>query len=105
MRFPIIKVRDKATGRTHIVGTNTHDVLLVENGIHYYNLQSGCGTGKDGSYAFIGNRDESLGVEVEFVSLEELLRLHEETEKEARERENQRQKILSDLQESWDQEE
>lgn len=49
-----LKVRDLADGEEHIVGTNVHDVLRVNNGIvEYYNLQNGEGTGDGGCYEFV----------------------------------------------------
>lgn len=45
MLIPVIRVRDKMTGTTRIVGTNSHDMLTVKpDKIEYYNLQNGCGT-------------------------------------------------------------
>ena len=70
MRFPVIRVRDKLTGREHVVGSDTHDTLYVgdDGGIHYYNLQNGEGTGRNGDYEFVGVDDEyALGPEIEFV--------------------------------------
>lgn len=46
MRFPVIKVRDHDLGWTHIVGTDSHDSLYVDDktgGLHYDNLQNGEG--------------------------------------------------------------
>lgn len=58
-RFPILQIRDKIFGDTHIYGTDTHDALMLdENGnIMYYNLQNGEGTGKHGDYEFIYTPD------------------------------------------------
>lgn len=51
--IPLIKVRDKS-GRVHIVGTDTHDRLVVENNaLHYVNLQCMQGT-RFGEYEFVG---------------------------------------------------
>ena len=37
MLFPIIEVKDKYSGRTHIVGKSFHDELIIEGGcISYY---------------------------------------------------------------------
>ena len=74
MRYPIIRVRDKLTGHEHIVGTDTHDTLYVgdDGGIHYYNLQNGEGTGRNGDYEFVGVDDEyALGPEIEFVQVDQ----------------------------------
>lgn len=85
MLIPLIKVKDKLTGEEHIVGTNTHDALLVEKGeITYYNLQNGEGSSPQGDYQFIGV-DSEMGPVVEFVSLQELIdayqALQQKTEK------------------------
>ena len=32
MRFPVIIVRNTTTGEEHIVGTDEHDMLNIENG-------------------------------------------------------------------------
>lgn len=66
MFFPIIKVKDKRLGYDHIVGTNSHDLLYVDEetgGIQYLNLQCMAGTKvyskeKDNDYQFIGNQPE-----------------------------------------------
>lgn len=52
MLIPVIRVRDKMTGTTRIVGTNSHDCLLVyPSRLEYYNLQNGCGSAD--AYDFI----------------------------------------------------
>lgn len=41
--IPVIKVKDKCGDRIHIVGTNSHDTLHIDEetgGIHYRNLQN-----------------------------------------------------------------
>ena len=77
MRFPIIKVRDKDSGRTHIVGTNPHDTLVHNKdtgSLEYYNLQNGCGT--PATYEFMaGDYVPMLGCPVEFITAQELLEL------------------------------
>lgn len=78
MLIPVIKVKDNAhDGYIHIVGTNSHDSLIVMNGqLEYYNLQNGCGTIGDDEYGyeFFVEEDEYLP-HVEFVTLEEWLKL------------------------------
>ena len=80
MTFPIIEVVDKGRGGRHIVGTNSHDALHIDNetgGLHYYNLQCGEGTGEYGSYEFIGEDNEyGPGSEIRFVTFEELLEIY-----------------------------
>jgi len=54
MKFPIIKIKDKASGYMRIVGTNSHDVLYVkDNTIRYLNLQNCEGTGVYGTEDFL----------------------------------------------------
>lgn len=83
MLIPIIKVRDKAHNTEHIVGTNHHDVLLVDKQkITYMNLQNSCGTEFDEPYGyeFIVPKPWADYVEphIEFVTLEEFVKLSEE---------------------------
>lgn len=52
-----IEVYDKDSKTKHVVGTNAHDCLLVENGkVVYYNLQNGESTGPYGDYEFVEKR-------------------------------------------------
>ena len=79
MQFPIIKVRNKSSqGCKHIVGTNSHDLLMLdENGnIKYHNMQCCEGTGEDGAYEFVGEKDEMYGTTIEFVTLDELVEIY-----------------------------
>ena len=83
MLIPVIKVRDKAHGTEHIVGTNHHDVLLVDKQkITYMNLQNSCGTEFDDPYGyeFVVPKPWADYVEphIEFVTLEEFVKLSEE---------------------------
>ena len=78
MLIPIIKVHDTQTGRTHIVGTNSHDTLYIDDKgtIQYYNLQNGEGT--KGDYQFVGEPSGEYGpglFDIEFVSVEDLLEI------------------------------
>lgn len=82
MRIPIIKVKDG--NYEHIVGTNSHDVLYVDEqsgGIQYMNMQSCEGTkrfNKEMSVRFVGEPMEEydvFGPEVEFVTVEELIEI------------------------------
>lgn len=78
MLIPVIKVRDKGKdGYVHIVGTNSHDSLIVCNGqLEYYNLQNGCGTIGDDEYGYEFVVDESEYLpHVEFVTLEEWIKI------------------------------
>lgn len=83
MLFPIIKVKDKRTGREHIVGTNTHDQLLIDvetGGIQYLNLQNMCGTeiiDGESEYEFVGIEDDfNLCYQIEFVTFDELIEIY-----------------------------
>lgn len=61
MRYPLIKIRDKATGHVRYVGEDSHDQLIFEYGrIEYYNLQNGCGT--PGSYEFVPEPADEYGI-------------------------------------------
>jgi len=55
-----IYVKDTHSGRVHQVGTDRHDSLvIIDGGLHYYNLQCGEGT-YGGGYQFCtedGNTD------------------------------------------------
>lgn len=85
MLFPIIRIREKGEkGKGRIIGTNSHDMLrLDEHGnIAYHNLQCCEGTGEDGCYEFVGERDEMYGVTIEFVTFEELVEIYKSEVKE-----------------------
>ena len=58
LTMPIIRVVDVASGNTHIVGTDLHDRLyLDENGqIQYENIQCICGT-RYGEYRFVSDNE------------------------------------------------
>jgi len=80
MLIPIIKINDG--GYEHIVGTNSHDQLYVDEetgGIQYLNLQCCEGTkvytdDEQNTINFIGkDEDGSAHPLVEFVTIEELL--------------------------------
>lgn len=83
MLIPVIKVFDKATEYEHIVGTNHHDVLLVDkHKITYANLQNGCGTDEDDEYGYEFVVPETgnswVDPHIEFVTLEEFITMSEE---------------------------
>lgn len=86
MRFPVIRVKDVLDPEsTHIVGTDPHDSLFIDEesgGIHYRSLQNSEGTQKilGGepydwyAYEFEGKKNGYDATPyVEFVSFEELL--------------------------------
>lgn len=61
-KIPLLWIRDKASGRTHLYGTDSHDSLHIDDsgGLHYYNLQNGDGTGKGGSYEFVDHDTDGM---------------------------------------------
>lgn len=60
-RIPLLWIRDKGSGGTHLYGTDSHDSLHVsDDGINYYNLQNGDGTGKGGGYEFVDHDTEGM---------------------------------------------
>lgn len=80
MQFPVIKVKDKYSGKTHIVGTDSHDELYVgkDGQLHYSNLQNGDGSGSEEGYGYIfaGEEDDFNPHEkIQFVSFDELLEI------------------------------
>lgn len=82
MLIPVIKVRDKANNTEHIIGTNSHDALVVDkHKIEYYNLHNGCGTYGDDEYGyeFVFEENEWDVPYIQFVSLEEwvMLSMHD----------------------------
>lgn len=78
MLIPVIKVRDKAIGSVHIVGSNSHDSLFVnEHFISYYNLQNGCGSRGDDAYGyeFVFEQNQWGASYIEFVTLEKFIEI------------------------------
>ena len=89
MLFPVIRVNDN--GHEHIVGTNSHDYLYIENNaIHFMDIQSCEGTRyPDSGITFV--EDKSIDPEydlrpylsVQFMDLEEIIDLATENLSEA----------------------
>ena len=81
MLFPIIRLKDG--DYTHIVGSNSHDTLFIDEntgGIQYLNLQGMEGTRKfngKSTMEFVPKKMEEWEVypQIEFVTLEELIRI------------------------------
>ena len=79
MVFPVIKV--KREDGEHIVGTNSHDCLYIENNaIHYLNTQCMAGTSyPEESGMYFVAKEEGWNIsgrpEVEFLTLEEIIAL------------------------------
>lgn len=87
MLFPLIKVKNIGVLKSqpeHVVGTNTHDSLYVDEvtgGLQYLNLQNCEGTGKYGnsseSYQFSAESNEySPYFEIAFITFEELCEIY-----------------------------
>lgn len=97
MLFPIIRVLDKEFGTTHIVGTDAHDQLQIEDSgeITYYNLQNSGGTGEEGYYKFVGKESVEMGTTVEFVTFERLMEIYQQETK------RKEAKSLNDLFTDW----
>nr|WP_288829056.1 hypothetical protein [uncultured Clostridium sp.] len=81
MKLPIIKIRDNCTKREFVVtDSNSHNYLYADKeGIHYYNLQNGEGTGdhEDCGYSFAGE-DGYMGTDIPMVDMVELFQLYHE---------------------------
>lgn len=81
MRLPIIKVRDNCTKREFVfTDSDTHDYLYADaEGIHYYNLQNGEGTGEyeDCGYSFTGE-DGYMGTDIPMVDMIDIFKLYHE---------------------------
>lgn len=82
MRIPIIKVKDGEY--EHIVGTNSHDVLYLDEktgGIQYLNMQCYEGTeiyGGEQTMKFVAEPLEEFdvhGPRIQFVTVEELIEI------------------------------
>lgn len=113
MLFPVIRVidRDVKGMEPHIVGTNSHDELRVDEetgGLQYHNLQNGEGSKRYGeddyhAYDFVAPREvdaEGYGpgdMRVEFVTMEQLMELYIEQIKASAETAARWRKILDDL--------
>ncbi len=100
IRIPIIKVKDKTMNTEHIVGTNTHDQLIIENNaIHFLNIQCMEGTQFDGDYSFVGIEGNEYEPEttVEFVTLEEFGKLYKDIAREQNEAEERLQNLIKEI--------
>lgn len=103
MLFPIIKVSEKTGDEesTHIVGTNSHDRLYIDNNaIHYLNAQCMTGTqcSEESGMKFQGVESEysiSGFPEIEFVTLENLIEIAIHSMKEQTENTIETRKMIS----------
>lgn len=79
MRIPVIRVKDNGrNGEVHIVGTNSHDCLVVDkHQLTYYNLQNGCGSQFSDPYGYEFDFEENSWdlPRIQFVTLEEFIKL------------------------------
>lgn len=87
MRIPLIKVKDTGymdgSTRTHIVGTDSHDTLYVDDstgGLMYLNLQCCESTKRHcgrSTYEFVSDKANEISYEreVAFVSIETFLKI------------------------------
>lgn len=101
MMFPVIRIKDKHSGRVHIVGTDSHDTLYVGNDgqLHYSNLQNGDGSGADDRYGYIFDGEENEWEpypSVEFVSMDGLLKIIKEQAKLSAQQERELRKFMRD---------
>lgn len=78
MLFPVIVVKDKSTGKEHIVGSDIHDSLILEDSgtLMYRNLQNGEGSGEFGAYEFVSNDTDAEEAGIRFVTMEELMKIY-----------------------------
>lgn len=83
MLFLIIRVKDNDYKDTHIVGTDEHDSLYIDEkigGVQYLNLQCYCGTEKfnnKNTFEFFGKKTEyDNNLQIEFVTFEELQKIY-----------------------------
>ena len=111
MLFPVIRIKSKMNpgGKPRIVGTNSHDVLEIDEmsgGIQYFNLQCSESTKKydmESSYEFVGEVDDWSGKkEIEFVTFEELAALYLEQTKRSCEQEKKLQEFIRGIIEKHD---
>ncbi len=88
MLVPIIKIKEKHGNKEyiHMVGTNSHDKLIIENNaIHYLNIQGMVGTqypDESGMYFDGKEADEYYPfMTVEMVTVEEFIKIAKENMK------------------------
>ena len=65
-------IKDKVTDKVHEYGTDHHDCLMLhdeDGSLSYYNLQTGDGTGKDGSYTFCKSDGSDIDTKNEYESV------------------------------------
>lgn len=95
MMVPIIRVRDKHSGREHIVGFDRHDSLIKGDGgsLMYRNMQNG--DGSDDGYEFVFDEDK-YGAFVEMVNVEEAIEMWQKAERLRKENEEALKKMLGD---------
>lgn len=98
MLIPVIKVKDKASGTEHVIGTSSHDMLYIKNGsIHYLNRQ--CFDGTNGGYEFIGEDSLDGFIEIEMWDIEDVIELARKDSKETAERRERLEAKIKQFQE------
>lgn len=79
MKLPVIKIQDNRSKKRFVfTDKNAHSYLYADkNGIQYYNLQNGEGTGnyKDSGYSFVGE-DGYMGVDIPMLDMASILLLY-----------------------------
>lgn len=99
--IPIIRVRDTDNGNSHIVGTDSHDELLLENdtgSIYYGNMQNLETSRKDlnNAYEFESVENADCVQSIEFVTLEEFVEIYTKIAKEQAQSEFDLQKAFTE---------
>ena len=100
MYVPIIKVRDKESGKVHIVGSNHHDRLIKgEHGLEYLNIQCQDGTMDGYEFALEECDDGWRGKEyyVEMIPVEDAIALWTKMEQEHTDGIRQLKEILAKM--------
>lgn len=111
MLFPIIKVvdNDQKDKVFHIVGTNSHDLLEIDEesgGIQYLNMHCCEGTKKyDGTstFSFHADSDDCFGPRIEMVTFERLCEIYLEQTALSIEHEKKMHEVINRVREAHDQ--
>lgn len=99
MLFPLIVIKDRSDGAEHIVGTDRHDVLLIDDfgKIAYYNMQNSCST--EDAYDFKGVKDNSdlspFNYYIKMVTFDELQEIYIKRQERDEKRKKKLEGILS----------
>ena len=109
MTFPIIKIKHKHFGGSHIVGTNSHDELYVgdDGQLHYRDMQCGDESGRSKEYGYIFDGiDDGYNIypAVEFVTIDGLIDIITEQAKLSAEHEHKLRDMMKDIWREFDDE-